>query len=131
MTPDYEYNGKCHIRFFNCDNMDFMKEVEDKKYDLAIVDPPYGIGFDGNTTANGGIAGRWNGFTNKQHHEKKGWDADRPTNEYFAELKRVSKNQIIWGGTIVTGKLLNYYFAFVLIFNCENYVGNSHKAANR
>ena len=86
------------IELLNCDCMEYMATVPDKYFDLAIVDPPYGIGFDGNTTANGGIAGRRNGFTNKQHHEKKGWDADRPTNEYFAELKRVSKNQIIWGG---------------------------------
>ena len=86
------------ITITNEDNMELMARYPDKYFDLAIVDPPYGIGFDGNTTANGGIAGRRNGFTNKQHHEKKGWDADRPTNEYFAELKRVSKNQIIWGG---------------------------------
>ena len=49
-----------------------LKRFNDKHFDLAIVDPPYGIGFDGNTTANGGIAGRRNGFTHKQHHEKKG-----------------------------------------------------------
>ena len=48
MQPDYEYNGKCHIRFFNCDNMDFMKEVEDKKYAISLVDPPYGIGVNVN-----------------------------------------------------------------------------------
>ena len=86
------------ISIYNCDCMELLRQTPDNYYSLCIVDPPYGIGFDGNTTANGGIAGRRNGFTNKQHHEKKGWDADRPTNEYFAELKRVSKNQIIWGG---------------------------------
>ena len=75
-----------------------LKRFNDNHFDLAIVDPPYGIGFDGNTTANGGIAGRRNGFTHKQHHEKKGWDNERPTDEYFAELQRASKNQIIWGG---------------------------------
>ena len=43
MTPDYEYNEKCHIRFFNCDNMDFMKEIPDNYFELCICDPPYGI----------------------------------------------------------------------------------------
>ena len=78
-----------------------LKRYADNHFDLAIVDPPYGIGFDGNTTANGGIAGRRNGFTHKQHHEKKGWDNERPTDEYFAELQRASKNQIIWGGNFL------------------------------
>ena len=83
---------------YNMDCVAGMREYPDKYFDLAIVDPPYGIGFDGNTTANGGIAGRRNGFTNKQHHIKKGWDNERPSAEYFTELQRVSKNQIIWGG---------------------------------
>ena len=83
---------------YNMDCIAGMKEYPDKYFDLAIVDPPYGIGYDGNTTANGGIAGRRNGFTNKQHHIKKGWDNERPSDEYFTELQRVSKNQIVWGG---------------------------------
>ena len=83
---------------FNEDCMAVMSRYPDKYFDLAVVDPPYGIGFDGNTTANGGIAGRRNGFTHKQHHTKKGWDHERPSAEYFTELQRVSKNQIVWGG---------------------------------
>jgi len=86
------------IELYNCDNMELMSKYPDNYFDLAIVDPPYGIGFDGNTTANGGIAGRRNGFTHKQHHEKKGWDNEIPSKEYFDELFRASKNQIIWGG---------------------------------
>ena len=86
------------IEITNEDCMELMARYPDNYFDLAIVDPPYGIGFDGNTTANGGIAGRRNGFTNKQHHIKKGWDNERPSAEYFTELQRVSKNQIIWGG---------------------------------
>jgi site-specific DNA-methyltransferase (adenine-specific) len=85
------------INFHNCDNMQFMADVPDKYYDLAIVDPPYGINYDGNTTVKG-KAGKANTFSNKQHHEKKDWDSERPTDEYFKELQRVSKNQIIWGG---------------------------------
>ena len=74
-----------------------LKRFNDNHFDLAIVDPPYGINFDGNTTVKG-KGGKANTFSNKQHHDKKGWDTDRPTDEYFAELQRVSKNQIIWGG---------------------------------
>ena len=80
-----------------CDCMEFMKGIPDKYYELAIVDPPYGIGFDGNTTVKG-KSGKASTFTDKQHHIKKEWDVSRPTAEYFAELQRVSKNQIIWGG---------------------------------
>ena len=80
--------------------MEGMKEYPDGYFDLAIVDPPYGIGFDGNTTVKGN-AGKANTFSNIQHHAKKEWDAKRPSSAYFAELRRISKNQIIWGG--------NYY----------------------
>ena len=90
MQPDYEHNGKCHIRFFNCDNMDFMKEVEDKKYAISLVDPPYGIGAS---------KGTW-GSSNKgkiTNYGKKNWDNKAPEKNYFNELFRISKNQIIWG----------------------------------
>ena len=89
---------KAQISIYNEDCLQALKAMADNQFDLAIVDPPYGIGLDGNTTANGGIAGRRNGFTHKQHHAKKGWDNERPSNEYFKELRRVSKNQIVWGG---------------------------------
>lgn len=85
------------IEITNEDNMLLMARYPDNYFDLAIVDPPYGIGFDGNTTVKG-KSGKANTFSNKQHHEKKGWDNERPSNEYFIELQRVSKNQIIWGG---------------------------------
>ena len=82
---------------FNQDCMIAMKEFPDKYFELAIVDPPYGINFDGNTTVKG-KGGKANTFSNKQHHHKKGWDTQRPSKEYFEELGRVSKNQIVWGG---------------------------------
>ena len=83
--------------FYLMDCMDGMAQFPDKFFELAIVDPPYGIGFDGNTTVKG-KSGKASTFTDKQHHIKKEWDVSRPTAEYFAELQRVSKNQIIWGG---------------------------------
>ena len=86
-----------NIELLNTDCLLYMKQCEDKQFDWAIVDPPYGINFDGNTTVKG-KGGKASTFANTQHHEKKGWDICRPTHEYFAELQRISKNQIVWGG---------------------------------
>lgn len=74
--------------FYNMDCMEGMKQFPDKYFDLAVVDPPYGIGMDG---GNVGYKG-FNNFT------KKDWDKSTPEKIYFDELFRVSKNQIIWGG---------------------------------
>ena len=76
------------IEYTNEDCMVGMARYPDKHFDLAIVDPPYGINMDGGNVG-------YKGFNN---FEKKGWDAKHPDTEYFDELKRVSKNQIIWGG---------------------------------
>ena len=97
MKPDYEYKGKCHIRFFNCDNMEFMREVE-KQYDLAIVDPPYGIDWM-QQIQNPNKKANWKQYDNKE------WDKQIPIDEYWNELFRVSKNQIVWGGNYMTDKL--------------------------
>ena len=72
------------------DNMELMARYEDNYFDLAIVDPPYGIGnkFKGGKT----------GKMNFNEVVEKGWDVKPPTKDYFIELQRVSKNQIIWGG---------------------------------
>lgn len=78
------------INITNEDNMLLMARYPDNYFDLAIVDPPYGIGEDGGKARTRGSK-RTNG-------EKKGWDNQRPNAEYFAEFLRVSKNQIIWGG---------------------------------
>lgn len=70
----------------NIDCMKMMAEYPDKYFDLAICDPPYGIGYE-----NGGQY-----F--KHSYSKKNWDKEIPEEQYFIELQRVSKNQIIWGG---------------------------------
>ena len=85
------------IRLHLGDSLEAMKQMDDNQFDLAIVDPPYGINFDGNTMVDG-KSGKAKTFTNKHHHKKKGWDNCRPTQGYFFELQRISKNQIIWGG---------------------------------
>ncbi len=64
--------------------MEFMKTLPDKAFELAIVDPPYGIGISSNPV--------------RQAHTKKDWDDSTPKQTYFSELMRVSKDQIIWGG---------------------------------
>ncbi|MCP4990741.1 MAG: site-specific DNA-methyltransferase [Colwellia sp.] len=73
-------------------NMELMARYGDDHFDLAIVDPPYGIKQDGH---------RKNHTRSKKARSKKYhnslWDQDRPDKSYFIELKRVSKNQIIWG----------------------------------
>lgn len=75
-------------KVFNMDCMEYMKDIPDKYFELAIVDPPYGI------NAESGY-GKSN---NKNIHNKgKVWDKQTPTAEYFIELKRVSKNQIVFG----------------------------------
>ncbi len=73
---------------FNEDCVQGLKRFADNYFDLAIVDPPYGIGMDGGNVG-------YKGFNN---FEKKEWDKEIPSNEYFAELFRVSKNQVIFGG---------------------------------
>lgn len=77
------------IELLNCDCMEYMVGLPDKAFDLAIVDPPYGI------NKAGPIGGRC--FAQVTNHEKKNWDKYPPEILYFDELKRVSKNQIIWG----------------------------------
>ena len=76
--------------FYNMDCMLGMKEFPDKYFDLAIVDPPYGININHNM-------GRRKG-DKKSNYSKAYWDKSTPDESYFKELFRVSKQQIIWGG---------------------------------
>ena len=82
----------------NEDNMVLMARYPDNYFDLAIVDPPYGISADKNAQKNG-IKCKKNRF---KEHKESNWDNAIPTKKYFNELKRVSKNQIIWGGNYFT-----------------------------
>jgi len=72
------------IKLYNADCLEAMRLMDDNSFELAIVDPPYGIGISSNPV--------------RQKHKKKSWDNAIPVPEYFTELQRVSKNQIIWGG---------------------------------
>ena len=88
--------------FFNMDCMEGMKQIPDKYFDLAIVDPPYG----GNDAI--GLIDN-NGLTKQatQRTNYKLFNNIEPTQEYFDELKRVSQKQIIWGVNFYTSKGLN------------------------
>lgn len=101
---------RAEINLYNEDCLQAMKAMRDKQFDLAIVDPPYGIGMDG--TVGIGI-GKKKGFTRKKHYEQKNWDKALPSQEYFDELFRISKNQIVWGANYFTKQLpviKNYIF---------------------
>lgn len=84
--------------FINADCMEYLKEFPDNYFDLSIVDPPYGGVTQGGYMSNkmgGGVA------KNRNDYHLGVWQYGRPSDDYFKELLRVSKNQIIWGG--------NYY----------------------
>ena len=79
------------LDLINCDCMQLMAEYPDKHFDLAIVDPPYGIGYSE-------LVGKKKASDGWKERKSSYWDSAVPTIEYFTELFRVSKNQIIWGG---------------------------------
>jgi len=91
---EYKTDGKIvkientNITLINDDCMNILKQTPDNYYDLCVVDPPYGIGMDGGNV----------GYKGDNELVKKNWDKEIPKKEYFEELKRVSKHQIIWGG---------------------------------
>ena len=90
-----------YIEITNEDNMELMARYPDKYFDLAIVDPPYGIG-ESNKQRKNAPCKRWKAAKNDIPYEKKEWDKTIPTAEYWKELFRVSKNQIVWGGNYMT-----------------------------
>ena len=75
--------------------MEYMKTCKDNAFDLAIVDPPYGININISM-------GRRKGDKKSDYHKFAGEDKSIPSAEYFIELDRVSKNRIVWGGNYMT-----------------------------
>ena len=86
--------------YYNMDCMQGMKEFPDKYFDLAIVDPPYGIGENGDKNHT-----RSKLVKAKNYKAFSGNDIEPPDKEYFDELFRVSKNQIIWGANHFISKI--------------------------
>ena len=89
------------IEITNEDNMELMSRYPDKYFDLAIVDPPYGLG---KRLSQGGGKHKYTKFKCLYENSSQ-WDNEIPNEEYFIELFRVSKNQIIWGA--------NYYIEYL------------------
>jgi len=83
------------IELLNCDCMTYMANQPDNSFDLAIVDPPYAVGASDGKFGNRGYDSKTSKLKHYANHDK------TPEGDYFAELKRVSTNQIIWGA--------NYY----------------------
>lgn len=93
--------SKDGISLIHGDCLQALKSYGDNYFDVAIVDPPYGIGIDGQKQS----INLNNPKANRKAHDFKGWDNEIPTAEYFAELERVSKNQIIWGANYFVNHL--------------------------
>ena len=87
-------------KLYNMDCMEGMKQFPDKYFELAIVDPPYGIGEDGSKNHSRGKLAIAKDY--KPFHSN---DLQAPPIEYFKELKRISKNQIIWGANHFISKV--------------------------
>lgn len=81
---------------FNMDCMEGMKQYPDKYFELCIADPPYGIGAANNSFISG-TRKRKSTFHRENAND---WDTLIPDERFFAELFRVSENQIIWGATL-------------------------------
>lgn len=86
------------VELLNVDCMDYMRDQPDNAFGLAIVDPPYGIGADKAQNAGGE---KW-GY---KSYKETDWDSKIPDARYFAELKRVSRSQIVWGANYMTEHL--------------------------
>jgi site-specific DNA-methyltransferase (adenine-specific) len=91
---------KGNVKLINADCMEIMAQYPDKYFDLAVVDPPYGINIDNEKS---------NNFVMTKHKSKH-FDLKTPEKAYFQELFRISKNQIIWGG--------NYFIDFLYNTKC-------------
>ena len=85
------------IKITNECNMELMARYEDNHFDLAIVDPPYGINADDKNNGKNSDRHEKTSKAKINTYKKTNWDNAIPTDEYFAELKRVSKRQVVWG----------------------------------
>ena len=98
----------------NEDNMELMARYEDNYFDLAIVDPPYGISINKQSQGKGG------GVAKKIDYTKKDWDSEAPNKNYFIELFRVSKNVIIWGANHFIENIPNANSSSWIVWDKEN-----------
>jgi site-specific DNA-methyltransferase (adenine-specific) len=118
------------IKITQEDCMDLLKRTPDKFYELAICDPPYGIGEDGskNESRGWGIGSKNKKALGKSKKYKSfaGADKEPPSKEYFLELQRVSKNQIIWGANHFIENIANQNSSSWIVWDKQN--GDNHFA---
>ena len=99
MVKGTKVTGKLNL---TCeDNMELMARYPDNYFDLAIVDPPYGS----NNILGGYTSKKGGGIANQKKYNNALWKQSAPEVEYFLELKRVSKNQIVWGANHFISKI--------------------------
>ena len=90
---------RSQIKIHNADCMEAMNQMSDNEFDLAIVDPPYGLNeWEKKNNTRSKLA-------KPKQYTPKSWDSSAPNFEYFKELKRVSKNHIIWGANHFISKM--------------------------
>lgn len=102
------------VELKNMDCMDYMRDLPDNAFDVAIVDPPYGIKQDGHRENNRSK------LAESTDYNKALWDQERPGKEYFDELRRVSKNQIIWGGNHLADLIGEYSPCWLVWDKCTS-----------
>ena len=123
------------LKITNEDNMQLMARYPDNYFDLAIVDPPYGIDL-ANMNMGLGKSKKASKVKNRKWN-KKNWDNETPTKEYFKQLFRVSVNQIIWGGNYFELGICNKFIIWdkevpegLSFSDCE-YAWTSFNGANK
>lgn len=102
------------INITNEDCMDLLRRTPDKFYELAICDPPYGLGEDGEKNHSRSKQAKAKQYTPKN------WDNSAPTKEYFNELIRVSKNVIIWGANHFIENIPNANSSSWIVWDKQN-----------
>lgn len=98
----------------NMDCIEYMQQFPDKYFELAIVDPPYGIDVTNQSQGKGG------GIAKKIEYKKTDWDKTAPQIEYFCELQRVSQNQIIWGSNHFIQNIPNANSSCWIVWDKDN-----------
>jgi len=101
------------IHLYNQDCMEAMASMKDNEFDLAIVDPPYGIKEDGKKNHSRSVMAKSKEYTPKN------WDSSAPPKKYFDELQRVSKKQIIWGANHFISRIPKNSSCWI-VWNKEN-----------
>lgn len=110
------------ITLLNCDCMEYMAKLPDKAFDLAIVDPPYGIDWM-KQIQNPNVKANWNVYENKE------WDSEPPNREYFDKLKRISTNQIIWGANYMAENAVTSTPCWIIWDKCQEFSGATFEMA--